>query len=457
MTEFAKAQREIIQENQLQEKIINEEFKIWKKTIPLLYDLIDTFVLSTPTPIFKWVPLTTTSKDGKSITLKFLYSNKEQLDNNTYLKLASLNLPSTLIGGTAKLPTIEPNTSFQVLNKWKLTHDINKLKISPGGKLAISFNTEGIIHSYNLDTNTTVEYNYHKQQGYALDWISDAQFLSGANDCQVALWNIDKPSTPIQLFKSHTGAINDLSSSQELLFGSVSDDSTTQFHDIRTLDAAPVITVQNQHIQNSIKFHPNVNTLYATGGKDNTVNLYDLRKADVPFRKLYGHNDSISDLTWDVHNPLGLISSSLDRRIIYWNINKLNQEFDINKQKKKVVDPSLKFIHGGHTQRINDFDLHPSVKDLFASVGDDNLFEVWKPKSVAEEEESEEEEEQEEEKEEEQEEAQEEEAPAEAEQSEEKVEPEEEEEVKPESEDVKPEVEPKEEPVEDKEDVEMKD
>lgn len=426
--EYSKAQKEIVEEHQLQEKITNEEFKIWKKTVPLLYDIIHTYSFENPSLIFQWIPGYTTDSSNQHINIKCLYGTNSLDKNQNYLKIGSINLPSTLsptYQGSSGLavPNVddinEDSGDFKTLATWKQSSEINKLKVSPNGQFAIGFNADGIIRGYNLSNNDIIDYKYHKQEGYALEWFpNNTSFLSGATDSQIALWNIDKPSTPIQLFKSHRGAINDLSSipgqPQPSLFGSVSDDSTTQFHDIRiattTQGINPAITVENSHIQNCISFHPDIDTLYATGGKDNVVSLYDIRNYKTPFRKFFGHNGTITNLKWDIHNPKYLISTALDKRLIVWDLNHLDHDFTYpgadnidssskrktqQQQQQPQVDPCLRFVHGGHTQRIGDFDVHPDIKNLFGTVGDDNLLEVWKPKTLPVEEEEEEEEDEE--------------------------------------------------------------
>lgn len=396
--EFAKAERELVEEQQLQEKIVNEEFKIWKKTVPLLYDFIHTFALDSPSLVFQWLP--TTSVSQSDLELKFLIGTNAINKSENYLKLTSISLPSTLVGATDSIPVPSDGidtSNFKVVTQWKQTQEINKLKVSPNGSLAVGFSADGVIRSYNLDNFDSVDYKYHKQGGIALDWVDNNGFLSGSNDAQIALWQVDKPSTPLQLFKGHHGAINDISSIKEKhLFGSVSDDSTTQFHDTRVnaTDINPVITVENSHIQNCIQFHPDIQTLYATGGKDNVVSLYDIRNYSTPFRKFYGHNDSVRQLQWDWNNPDILVSCGLDKRIIFWDLKNLDEDFtypdatsngkDTNSKRKQAVktDPCLKYVHGGHTRRTNDFDIHPKVKNIFGSVGDDKLLEIWKPKSL---------------------------------------------------------------------------
>lgn len=40
----------------LQERVINEEYKIWKKNSPLLYDLVITHALEWPSLTCQWMP-----------------------------------------------------------------------------------------------------------------------------------------------------------------------------------------------------------------------------------------------------------------------------------------------------------------------------------------------------------------------------------------------------------------
>lgn len=40
----------------LQEKLVNEEYKIWKKNTPFLYDLVMTHALEWPSLSVQWLP-----------------------------------------------------------------------------------------------------------------------------------------------------------------------------------------------------------------------------------------------------------------------------------------------------------------------------------------------------------------------------------------------------------------
>ncbi|CAH6723100.1 histone acetyltransferase type B subunit 2 [[Candida] jaroonii] len=417
--DLAMAEREIVHEHQTKEKITNEEYKIWKKTVPLLYDTIHTHALDFPSLTVKWLPDYEYSEDKNFISVKFLYGTNSSQHSQDYLKLGAIDLPSTLAPdfkektGKTNLPIPQSNEghkSFQVLNTWKHNGEVNKLEVCPNNENVITFDNEGIVHLYNIKDGSkdSKEFKYHKLEGYALEWLNEKEFLSGSNDSQIALWEVSKPSTPIQSFKHHNAVINDLSLNKQYnkIFASVSDDYTTKINDLRAnANENVAININNKHIQNAVEFHPDVSTLVATGGRDNAVLLYDLRNPKKPFRKLFGHNDSITGLRWDkVNNPNKLISWSLDRRSIIWDLNSLDEEFvypneasESSRKRNNVrtTDPCLKFISGGHTNRINEIDVHPKINGLTISCGDDSLLQVWKPKNIPDEEEEEEEEEEE--------------------------------------------------------------
>ena len=414
--EIAETEHEIVQDYQVKEKIVNEEFKIWKKTVPLLYDTIHSYTLDSSSLVFQWLPNYTYSESKETISLSYVIGTNSSDSSQNFLKLGSLDLPSTLAPDFAKevpnvqnipIPpvSVEDSSNFRITTKWKQSGVINELKVSEDGVNVLTFNSDGVIHCYNLENNDVFNYKYHKLEGSALEWVKPDFFLSGSKDYQIAYWNSTKPSTPIQLFKTHKGAINDLSSNPNVrdIFGSVSDDYTTQFYDLRVAGSSenPVLSHTNNHIQYAIDFHPDIETLYATAGKDNTVNLYDIRNHNVPIRRFFGHNDTVLGLQWDDTN--GLISWGLDKRVILWDLSSLDDEFvypseSIDNSKKKTssrVDPCLRFIHAGHTNRVNDVGIHPRLKNIYGTVGEDQLFEVWKPKTLLTEEEEEEEEEEE--------------------------------------------------------------
>lgn len=426
-SDLALAEKQIVHDYQTKEKVTNEEFKLWKKLVPVLYDYIHTHALEYSSLAVKWLDGYSASDDGTKIRVRFLYGTNTSLNAQDYVKLGELEIPATLApdytskisknGGRPLSVPLEEEYSRSPLNivsLWPHPGEVNCLRVAPNGTKFLTFDNRGLVHMFHVNSSEDTEFNHHKLEGYALEWIDNDKFLSGANDSQIALWDVSKPSTPIQLFKTHDAVINDISYNHpgQNIFGSVSDDYSTQIHDIRVVDNSshlnPVIKLTNSHIQNSFQFHPEIKTIFAQGGKDNIVSIYDMRNTSKPVRKLFGHTDSVYGILWDKHNHGDSIYSwGLDRRVITWDLNNLDEEFvyptDVNENSRRrnnvsKVDPCLKFIHGGHTNRVSTVDIHPQISDLVISVGDDTLLEVFKPKHIFDEEEEDEEEEEEDEK-----------------------------------------------------------
>lgn len=398
------AERQIVAEHQQREKVINEEFKIWKKTVPLLYDTIHTHALEWPLLLVAFLPQYTVSENKNAIAVQFALGTNTSLRGQDALHLAQVDLPSTLapdfsqfaVGDSIPIPLrSDESDSYKVIKLWKHPGEINRVKVSPKGDKILTFDNRGVVHLFNVKDDEGVEFSLHASEGYCLEWVSDTEFLSGANDGRIALWDVKTTAAPTKSFLSHSAVINDISYSKpaKVLFGSVSDDFTTQIHDLRAPEDSPAIKITEKHIQNAIQFHPHVASLFATGGKDNVVNLYDARNTKEPMRVLFGHNDSVVGLAWDnTTEPQYLYSWGLDKRVLTWDLDNMTEEYTYptaelgegKRRTKQVEDPCLRFIHGGHTNRINDFAVHPVIPSLFATVGDDTLLEIFKPKTLVE-------------------------------------------------------------------------
>lgn len=398
------AEQVIVSEHQLREKVVNEEFKIWKKTVPLLYDTINTLALEYPLLSVDFFPEYTVSDDKNHISAKLAIGTNSSGKDLDYVHIAEVSLPSTLapnfsefaIGESIPIPAKISQSAIKISNLWKHPGEVNRLRVSPNGNKVVTFDNKGTIHLYTVGEENDVKLSHHTAEGYCLEWISNDQFLSGANDTKIALWDLSNQSGPVKQFNSHSAVVNDVSFNipSKNLFGSVADDYTTQIHDLRAPQESPAIKFNEKFIQNAILFHPNIATLFATAGKDNLVTLYDARNIQEPLRKFYGHNDSVLGLKLGTTaDPNFLYSWGLDKRVLTWDLNQLGEEYvppvleaasDSKRRLKHNGDPCLQFIHGGHTKRVNDVAIHPNIPGLCVSVGDDSLLEIFKPKVVLE-------------------------------------------------------------------------
>lgn len=78
---------------EVEERLINEEYKIWKKNTPFLYDLVITHALEWPSLTVQWMP----DRDepaGKDYSVqKMILGTHTSDDEPNYLMLAQVQLP----------------------------------------------------------------------------------------------------------------------------------------------------------------------------------------------------------------------------------------------------------------------------------------------------------------------------------------------------------------------------
>jgi hypothetical protein len=77
-------------EDETQDKLINEEYKIWKKNSPFLYDLVMTHSLEWPSLTVQWLPGVTKPIDKDVQVHKLLLGTHTSNDEPNYLMVAEV-------------------------------------------------------------------------------------------------------------------------------------------------------------------------------------------------------------------------------------------------------------------------------------------------------------------------------------------------------------------------------
>ena len=77
----------------VEERVINEEYKIWKKNTPFLYDLVMTHALEWPSLTAQWLP-DVTRPEGKDYSVHRLILGTHTSDEQNHLLIASIQLPN---------------------------------------------------------------------------------------------------------------------------------------------------------------------------------------------------------------------------------------------------------------------------------------------------------------------------------------------------------------------------
>ncbi|KAM7470404.1 hypothetical protein LguiA_008587 [Lonicera macranthoides] len=78
---------------EIEERLINEEYKIWKKNTPFLYDLVVTHALEWPSLTVEWLP-DREEPPGKDYSVQKMILGTHTFENEpNYLMLAQVQFP----------------------------------------------------------------------------------------------------------------------------------------------------------------------------------------------------------------------------------------------------------------------------------------------------------------------------------------------------------------------------
>uniref|UniRef100_A0A2K5R893 Histone-binding protein RBBP4-like N-terminal domain-containing protein n=1 Tax=Cebus imitator TaxID=2715852 RepID=A0A2K5R893_CEBIM len=300
----------------VEEQVINEKCKIWKKNTPFLYDLVMTHALEWPSLTAQWLP-DVTRPEGKDF--KFKINHEGEVNRARYMP------QNTCITAT-KTPTSDV-----------LVFDYTKhpSKPDPSG-----------------ECNPNLCLLGHQKEGYGLSWNPNlsGHLLSASDDHTICL-AIPKEGKVVDaktIFTGHTAVVEDISWNllHESLFGSVADDQKLMTWDTRSNNTSKPSHSVDAHTAevNCFSFNPYSEFILPTGSAGKTI------------------------VQWSPHNETILASSGTDHRLNVWDLSKIGE---------KQSPEDLLFIHGGHTAKISDFSWNPSEPWVICSVSEDNIVQVW--------------------------------------------------------------------------------
>ncbi|RVD81780.1 uncharacterized protein DFL_009629 [Arthrobotrys flagrans] len=390
------------------EKLINEEYKTWKKNAPFLYDIIMSTALEWPTLTTQWFPDKQEHEGKNYCTHRLLVGTHTSGERANYLQIADVQLPKPMgdidpkdydetreeIGGY----TGSDEARFAIKQRIFHEGEVNKARYMPqkpdviatmsvSGNVYVFDRTKHELESVKFKPQ--IQLQGHEKEGYGLDWSPkiEGHLLTGSEDTTICQWDVTSYSRgnttirPVKTYNLHQSIVNDVRwhPSHSTLFGSVSDDRTLKVTDTRTGTAGHSVVAHSDAV-NSLAFHPVSQYTIATGSADKTVALWDLRNFKHHLHSLDGHQGDVLNLQWHPHDEPILASSSTDRRIIFWDLTKIGEEQTPEDQEDGP--PELLFMHGGHTNRVSDFAWNPHDPWVMASAAEDNLLQIWRVASA---------------------------------------------------------------------------
>ena len=108
--------------------------------------------------------------------------------------------------------------------------------------------------------------------------------------------------------------------------------------------------------------------IYATSGWSGNCNLFESKNLN-PIIKLTGHEERLNSVSFSnqtCENQYNLLTTSNDRKVILWNLNRIDNEY-----KYKYS------IFRGHEDRTKYAEFHPMNDNIFGSCSNDSTFRLW--------------------------------------------------------------------------------
>ncbi|EDK40908.1 hypothetical protein PGUG_05006 [Meyerozyma guilliermondii ATCC 6260] len=302
-----------------------------------------------------------------------------------------------------------------------LKHTTNRIRVSPhsletGEYLTATMSESGEVLIYDLAPQMkafdTPGYMIPKQakrpihtirahgnvEGYGLDWsplINTGALLTGDCSGRVHLtsrttssWTTDK--TP---FTASQASIEDIqwSTGESTVFATGGTDGYVRIWDTRSKKHKPAISVAASTTDvNVISWCEKINYLLASGHDDGSWSIWDLRKLfngkeqPSPVANYDFHKSPITSISFNPLDESILAVSSEDNTVTLWDLAVEADDEEIKNQRNDFkelhdIPPQLLFVHW--QRDVKDVRWHKQIPGCLVSTGGDGL-NVWKTISV---------------------------------------------------------------------------
>ncbi|KAJ3400299.1 Chromatin assembly complex, subunit 3, partial [Chytridiales sp. JEL 0842] len=249
----------------LEEKTINEEYKVWKKNSPFLYDLVVSHALEWPSLTVQWLP-DIERPEGKDYTIQRLLLGTHTSDGEqNYLQFAEVQLPDDSVQKDVTGKYDEERgeaggyggAECKISVTQRINHDgeVNRARYMPANPNIIATKTVfGPVYIFDRTRHPSVPNSDgvclpeiklmgHTKEGYGMAWHpkKEGLILSASEDTTVCFWDI-KASTKsnreldsLRTFTGHTAWVEDVAWHElhEDLFATVGDDKKMFIWDMR--------------------------------------------------------------------------------------------------------------------------------------------------------------------------------------------------------------------------------
>lgn len=236
----------------LESRTINEEYKIWKKNAPYLYDVVMSHALEWPSLTAQWLPYLK-AQDDKNNTFRVILGTHTS-DEMNHVLIVNVKIPKE--DAQFPLDSWDPSSfefgaygsiAGKIEVEMRINHEgeVNRARYMPQNPDIIATKTPSAdvlvfdIRNHpsrplNRDVNPKLRLKGHQREGYGLSWNAnrDGYLVSSSDDTTVCMWDINASAKTgnevpvLNVFRGHTAVVEDVAwhSTHPLLFVSVADD-----------------------------------------------------------------------------------------------------------------------------------------------------------------------------------------------------------------------------------------
>jgi len=197
--------------------------------------------------------------------------------------------------------------------------DVSVVKFSPDGQSLASAGADRQILLWEVYGECT---NYdvlkgHKNVILELMWsLDNGSLFTASADKTAAVWDVQRAKITKRMTE-HTSYVSSICPSKDAqTCVTCSDDGTAKLWDVRV--RASQLTLAHQYPLTAVCFDEKSEQVF-TGGTDNLIHAWDIRKPNAEAFRLLGHSDTITCIRLD---PVGsyLLTNSMDKDIRVWDI-----------------------------------------------------------------------------------------------------------------------------------------